>query len=318
VRRAWLLLSFGDERQYAGNPGYLDEPRRLYRYDSFVPNHKQVQEGDYVFIRDKHRLQGVARIEKINPTDGEKLRSRCPVCGTTGLKARESLNPRYRCNNRHEFDTPRQEIVPCRLYSAEYEGTFLSTPEALTPQEMRAACPRLSDQLAIQEIYWEPLAPRLTDKFPAAQSLFGLPTIEALVEEEFTPPAEDTRRRAQRLVRLRQGQKEFRNGLLKRYGARCMVSGCELLNILEAAHIDPYRGKESNHLENGLILRADLHTLFDLDLLVIEPETLAVRLHPDVCRSGYELFDNRQLLVARLRPGRQALKVRWLLFQNRL
>lgn len=318
MRRAWLLLSFGDERQYAGNPGYLDEPRRLYRYDSFVPNHKQVQEGDYVFIRDKHRLQGMAYIEAITETSGEKLRLRCPECGTTGLKARESKSPRYRCNHKHEFETPKEELASCQLYSAEYGSTFLATPEALSLQELKDACPRLSDQLAIQEIYWEPLAPRLTGKFPDVQGLFGLSAIETPVEKEFTPTTEDTRKRAQRLVHLRQGQKEFRNGLLQRYGTRCMVSGCELFNVLEAAHIDPYRGKESNHLENGLILRADLHTLFDLDLLGIEPETLSVKLHPDACRSGYESFDNRPLLVTDLRPGAQALKVRWLLFQNRL
>ncbi len=35
---AWLLLTFGDERQYAGNLGYKDDPARVYRYDSFVPN----------------------------------------------------------------------------------------------------------------------------------------------------------------------------------------------------------------------------------------------------------------------------------------
>jgi HNH endonuclease len=35
------------------------------------------------------------------------------------------------------------------------------------------------------------------------------------------------------------------------------------LDILEAAHISPYRGEEDNHPENGLLLRADLHTLFD-------------------------------------------------------
>jgi hypothetical protein len=173
VRRAWLLLSFGDERQYAGNPGYLDELQQLYRYDSFVPNHKQVAEGDYVFIRDKYRLQGVARIEKIRETSGEKLRSRCPACGTTGLKIRETLSPRYRCTNKHEFETPKQERASCQLYSAEYGSTFLATPEALSLQELRDACPRPSDQLAIQEIDWERVFQKLLEKHPAVQVLFS-------------------------------------------------------------------------------------------------------------------------------------------------
>jgi len=50
--------------------------------------------------------------------------------------------------------------------------------------------------------------------------------------------------------------------------------------VLEAAHIKPYRGKTDSHLENGLLLRADLHTLFDLNLIGVEPDTLTVRVHP--------------------------------------
>lgn len=173
MSRAWLLLSFGDDRQYAGNPGYLDEPRRLYRYDSFVPNHKQIAQGDYVFIRDKRHLQGVARVETITETPGEKKRSRCPVCGTTGIKARKSLSPRYRCDHQHEFDTPDEGMVPCQLYSAEYGNTFVPTPAALPVQELKNACPRPAGQLAIQEIAWEEIAPKIVAKYPAVQALFA-------------------------------------------------------------------------------------------------------------------------------------------------
>lgn len=318
MTRAWLLLSFGDDRQYAGNPGYLDEPRRVYQYDSFVPNHKQVAEGDYVLIRDHNRLQGVARIQNINAVPGEKRRFRCPECRITALKERKDLRPRYRCNNSHEFDDPIEELAPCISYSADFGTSFIDTPNGLSLDVLRSACPRHSGQLAIQEIYWEPLFPRLAQEFPAVQDLSELAAIEVEAEEEFVPPSEDTRKAALRLVRARQGQRKFREGLIARYGARCLISGCDLLNVLEAAHIDPYRGKESNHPENGLLLRADLHTLFDLDLLGIEPETLVIRLHPEVFKSEYEMIDGRSLLVRdTIRPGARALRVRWLLFQNR-
>lgn len=39
---------------------------------------------------------------------------------------------------------------------------------------------------------------------------------------------------------------------------------------MEAAHIRPYLGPETNHVTNGLLLRADIHTLFDLGLLTID------------------------------------------------
>jgi 5-methylcytosine-specific restriction enzyme A len=180
VSRAWLLLSFGDERQHAGNPGYLDEPRRVYRYDSFVPNHKQVAEGDFVFIRDHSSLLGIARIEEIDRSEGEKRMFRCPECGTTGFKQRETRRPRYRCNQKHEFNTPLEELVPCTHFSADFGSSFVGTPEALSLQELRTACPRPAGQLAIQEISWEGLAPKLTERFPAVQGLFGRPALEGV------------------------------------------------------------------------------------------------------------------------------------------
>ena len=46
--------------------------------------------------------------------------------------------------------------------------------------------------------------------------------------------------------------------------------------MLEAAHITPYLGSLTNHVSNGLLLRTDLHTLFDCGLLAIEPKTRTV------------------------------------------
>ena len=54
--------------------------------------------------------------------------------------------------------------------------------------------------------------------------------------------------------------------------------GCDVVAVLKATHIMPYRGEETNHPSNGLLLRADLHTLFDVGLLTIDPKTMTVRL----------------------------------------
>jgi HNH endonuclease len=43
--------------------------------------------------------------------------------------------------------------------------------------------------------------------------------------------------------------------------------------------IRPYRGDHDNDPKNGLLLRTDLHTLFDLNLLGIKPDTLTVIIH---------------------------------------
>ena len=80
--QAWLLLIFGDQRQYAGNIGYDDDPQSVYHYDSFVPNHKRVSQGDIALIRGTKKLLGMAIIEQIHSYKGYKLRLRCPECKT--------------------------------------------------------------------------------------------------------------------------------------------------------------------------------------------------------------------------------------------
>lgn len=78
---------------------------------------------------------------------------------------------------------------------------------------------------------------------------------------------EDARQRELRAVFLRRGQEKFRKDLINAYKSRCAVTGCNIVEILEAAHIIPYRGEHTNRCNNGLLLRADIHTLFDLGLL---------------------------------------------------
>jgi hypothetical protein len=99
-----------------------------------------------------------------------------------------------------------------------------------------------------------------------------------------------------------------------------MISGCEVLDVLEAAHIEPYRGAQTHSVDNGLLLRSDLHTLFDLDLIAIEPETLKVHLHPDLQSSEYLMFNGTHLLLTDYsdRPSEKVLSTRWKRFQARL
>ena len=83
---------------------------------------------------------------------------------------------------------------------------------------------------------------------------------------------------AQLAVRIWRGQNKFRNMLLKIYDERCAITGCEIIEVLEAAHIMPYAKCGDYLLENGVVLRSDLHILFDIGLLKINPEDLTVTL----------------------------------------
>jgi putative restriction endonuclease len=64
-------------------------------------------------------------------------------------------------------------------------------------------------------------------------------------------------------ARLRPGQGIFRTAVASAYNWRCAVTGERVLPVLEAAHIKPYAEQGPNDVSNGLLLRADLHNLFD-------------------------------------------------------
>lgn len=79
---------------------------------------------------------------------------------------------------------------------------------------------------------------------------------------------------------------------------------------LEAAHILPYRGPQTNHPANGLLLRADMHDLFDLGLVCVDPSSMRIRLSTELVGTKYEPYENKQLLLPRdreARPSEEAL-----------
>ncbi len=87
------------------------------------------------------------------------------------------------------------------------------------------------------------------------------------------PPVDE---RVIREILTRRGQPEFRSALLQAYGGRCTISGCTDIAVLEAAHIAAHSEAQDYRVANGLLLRADLHTLFDLRLVSIDPRSAKV------------------------------------------
>lgn len=106
---------------------------------------------------------------------------------------------------------------------------------------------------------------------------------------------EDARRRITSSIVQRQGQSEFRRKLLDAYGRRCSITGCDVEATLDAAHIIPYSGNTTNHPANGLLLRADIHTLFDLHLLSLKPDTYRVVIAPNLVGSSYQDLEGCEL-----------------------
>jgi hypothetical protein len=123
--------------------------------------------------------------------------------------------------------------------------------------------------------------------------------------------AEDARERAMRQIALRQGQPKFRRDLLTAYGGKCAVTRCDAHDALEAAHIVRYKGKHTNSVRNGLLLRADIHTLFDVGLFRVDPKTYKIVIAPQLARTTYASLAGVKLHLPHLPslyPDPEALK----------
>lgn len=324
--RAWSLLTIDGARQYGGNAGYADNPEEVYRYDSDVANYRQVSEDDVIILRSRSDVIGVARIEKILSKQGAKERLRCPHCHVTNIKERATMQPRWACKNRHTFEEPERQTVTVGTFEAHYGRTFRPAPPTLTLTRLNEAVMRPSDQMSIKELdlgrieewlrtdsgchqlvvdYASAIAPD-----GAAQNDTGLEAPTSIIE---------TRRRVLREVNLRRGQPQFRERLIRRYGNACQISACTFPGLVEAAHITPYALTYENGAHNGLLLRSDLHTLFDLGLLAVDPASMAVALHPALLMTDYVSFEGRLLFTnGTTGPDRAALAERWKFFKSQL
>jgi putative restriction endonuclease len=89
------------------------------------------------------------------------------------------------------------------------------------------------------------------------------------------------------LVAPRLGQGAFRIVVTDAYERRCAITGEKVLPVLQAAHIRPLAQDGPNRVQNGLLLRSDLHTLFDRGYMTVGPD-----LRLAVSRRLHEDFDN--------------------------
>jgi hypothetical protein len=106
--------------------------------------------------------------------------------------------------------------------------------------------------------------------------------------------AEGPRRGAPQLVMPRLGQGSFRVAMMDGFGRRCAVTGERTLPILDAAHIKPWNEGGENRPGNRLLLRTDIHRLFDLGYVTVSPDhhfEVSPRLREDYenGRAYYEL-----------------------------
>lgn len=94
----------------------------------------------------------------------------------------------------------------------------------------------------------------------------------------------------------RSGQGRFRDALIARHKGRCTVSKCAVPEALEAAHVMPHTGDPKwDHPDNGMLLRRDLHAMFDAMLWSIDPKSNRLRVAERLKTTSYGKLDGREI-----------------------
>ena len=152
-----------------------------------------------------------------------------------------------------------------------------------------------------EKIHWV-LGVALITNYDPRTGYFTLETLPSAVNEPksgYLTKVSNADLRNWKLVqqRIREGQAGFRSMLSVVYGNRCAISGYDVEEALEAAHIMPYRGRHTNVTPNGILLRADIHALFDAGHLGVTPGDHKVLLSDRAKQSKYGELHLRKLIL---------------------
>jgi putative restriction endonuclease len=198
---------------------------------------------------------------------------------------------------RDQPDDPRQDyMIGCRILTQPFffpEEQWIQIPTSWSPQIQQGRTYDTADgdgrrlwEAAIERIALQPTAPITVPRY-------GEPT----------------------LIHPRLGQGSFRIGVTIEYRRCCAVTGERTLPILDAAHIKPYAEGGAHDITNGLLLRTDIHRLFDLGYVTVSGDG-----HFEVGRRLKEDFENGRHYYAMhgqplslprnpsQRPGHEALE----------
>ncbi len=289
---AWLVIAAGDNRQHAGNDGYDDVVDSHYSYDQTVGNHRQVTVGDVIVLWDKKNLLGMSVVERITVGARVKVRRKCPHCGQSAFKERKKSPPdsRFRCDRKHcrkTFSTPSEVEEEVTTYVTDHGDSWVDLEGKIDGETLRTLVVGKSNQpLSIRRLDWARFTEELNDSVEGAR---GLPPMRRLDQlGGFT----------EHCVRARRGQQKFRRDLLEKFNNKCAFTGLQPEQALEAAHLYSYAEVGVHHEHGGLLLRRDLHALFDGGRIGVDPDTDKIWVRADLdLFTHYEALRGEQVKV---------------------
>lgn len=162
-----------------------------------------------------------------------------------------------------------------RFFPAEH---VLSAPADWSPNIVQGK------SYEVSEVVGSPVEAALAALLADSLERRDLEPVAAVPGDVFGPP---------RLAPVRVGQRAFKALVQEAYGRRCAITGEKIVPVLQAAHIRPVTREGENRVDNGLLLRSDVHTLFDMGYLGLHPERKTLLVSPRLRRdwaNGEEFY----------------------------
>jgi hypothetical protein len=303
--RLWLCLAKDSGRLSRGAESWREVVGETYRWDDSVQRSREPKPGDVIALwNDDVGLLGFSWIESIKTGHATRTKPRCSKCGRADINDRETMSPRWKCKRQDckaEFEQPYYITEDVVTFAAEYAAGWTPVPErSVPPSSCRVLSTKPKSQHSIREI--EP------SRFEATLALLGKPTTQIF----------ESRKKAIHggftiaTVRVRRGQGSLRKALLARYGPECAITGPCPTRALDAAHLYRYSRLGEHHDDGALLLRADVHRLFDDGQLTVDPLTSCVKLLGEAKASpAYSHLEGSVLRVDVSAATRQWLTTHW-------
>lgn len=203
---------------------------------------------------------------------------------------------------------PLAEVADVDVYRARYDAAWTTLEGLLTEQEIRALAVHVGDFNAMRPLDWEGFRAALTAKGAGRAAARVTARADFNWQPDAAPTVEMPQGFSQSLVRVRKGQREFREHLLAVQGNVCAFTGGAPERVLEAGHLYSYAQLGTHFKHGGLMLRRDIHRLFDDGMLAVEPTRLHVDVAPDLAKYQQYARLHDQPLRLRLRDE----QVEWL------
>ena len=306
-KRVWIVISKNPDATVRADDGYSETIGESYEWVSKLPNGNDISVGDCIVLRDSTHILGFSQIEKISVSNRLRAQNLCPKCGLAQVRMRKTVTPIYMCAGCNStFDNPSVEMKMLEHKVADYGAGWVSLDKSESTFEgwkQLSQSPKSQHSLQSGDIArFESFASKFSD----------LETARFATRTKVIQGGH-----ALRTVKTRIGQGAFRQSLLNQFGFNCAITGPNHPAGLEAAHLYSYSKEAAHHSNGGLLLRRDIHTLFDKGLLAIDVASSSIDVHHDLLHlDQYAALQNSKIRL-NLSPQLQSwLKIHWDQFRS--